>query len=105
MTEEQIRLIIRDELQEFLASDRYIFHKNIQILDGRNIQVGTANGLKIGTETTQKIGFFGATPVDQPVAVDEPNNSADTYIKVEAQTVVTAVNDIRARLKELGLIA
>jgi hypothetical protein len=32
----------------------------------RDIVTDTTTGTKIGTSTTQKIGFFGATPVDQP---------------------------------------
>ncbi len=67
MDEQQVRLLIRDELQEFLGSDRYIFHKKVQFLDGRDIQLGKSTGTKIGTETTQKIGFFNKTPVVQQV--------------------------------------
>lgn len=71
MTEQEIRQIIRDELSNILKIDRYVFDKNIQILDDRNIQVGKTTGLKIGTETTQKIGFFGAVPVVQQTATNE----------------------------------
>lgn len=72
MTPEEVRQIIREELATFLASDRYIFSKNIQILNGRNIQVGKGNGTKIGTEggaSGQKLGFFNATPVVQQTGV------------------------------------
>ena len=102
MTDEQkqiVRQIIIDEFQELLASDRYIFHKTIQILDGRNIVVGTANGTKIGTETTQKLGFFGQTPVDKPETVSDPSGGATQ--DAEARTAIIA---IISRLKELGII-
>lgn len=68
MSPDEVRQIIRDELKELLASDRYIFHKTIQMLDGRNIILGKSNGTKFGTESTQKIGFLGATPVVQQTA-------------------------------------
>lgn len=66
MTPEQqniVREIVRQELSGFLASDRYTFSKNLQIIDGRNIQLGNTTGTKIGSTTTQKIGFLGATPI------------------------------------------
>jgi hypothetical protein len=94
MTEEQIRAIIIDELSNILKIDRYVFDKNIQILDKRNIQLGRTTGTKIGTATDQKLGFFGKTPVDQPDTVAD--SAGDDAI---------AVNAIIARLKELGLIA
>lgn len=65
MTEEDVKKIIREELEELLGSDRYTFHKTIQILEGRNIQLGLNNGTKIGTAPEQKIGFWGADPVVQ----------------------------------------
>ncbi len=67
-----IKECIREELEELLASDRYIFSKTVQFLDGRNIQAGKTNGTKIGTEggaTGQKIGFFGTTPTTQRTGV------------------------------------
>lgn len=62
---EEVRKIIHDEFQELLASDRYIFHKTLQVLNGRNIILGKGTGTMIGTESSQKIGFLGATPVVQ----------------------------------------
>lgn len=66
MDENKVREIIREEFRTFLGSDRYIFSKHIQILDGGNVQVATGTGTKIGTASGQKLGFFGATPVDRP---------------------------------------
>lgn len=101
---EQVRQIIRNELQELLASDRYIFHKTIQILDGRNIITGRTTGTKIGTETTQKLGFYGTTPVDKPETVSDASSQGAEYNQTAAQSIVTAVNAVIDRLQELGLI-
>src|SRR3990167_9352971 len=65
LTENQVRQIIRDELQELLASDRYIFHKLVQFLDGRNVQFGLTTGTKFGTDVSQKLGFWNKSPVVQ----------------------------------------
>ena len=104
MNEQQIRNIIRDELEYLIKSDRYTFHKLIQILDGRNIQLGTANGTTIGTEITQKLGFYGGTPVDKPETVTNPGNVGGTYNQAEVQAIVDAVIAIIDRLQEINLI-
>lgn len=100
MTPDEVRQIIRDELQELLASDRYIFHKKIQILDGRSIQVGKTNGTKIGTESTQKMGFYGVTPVVQASAITSPSGGAT----VDSQAR-TAIDAIRTALTNIGITA
>jgi hypothetical protein len=67
----------------------------------RDIVTDTTTGTKIGTATTQKIGFFNATPVDQPATVADPSG-VTTDEDVEARTAINAIID---RLQELGLIA
>ena len=78
MSEEQqqiVRNIIRDEFKVFLATDRFIFDRLVQHLDGRNIQYGLTTGTKFGTKTTQKMGWYNATPIVQPTnGVDLTNN-------------------------------
>lgn len=72
MTPEQkneVRAIIKEELQEFLGSDRFIFPKTIQVLNGRNIQLGRGTGTKIGTAADQKLAFYGSTPLVQQTGV------------------------------------
>jgi len=101
MTEEQVRQIIRDELSSLLFSDRYVFAKLIQILDGRNIQFGRTTGTKFGTATDQLFAFYGTTPVDQPDTVADPSGQNDD-LDSEART---AINTLIDRLQELGLIA
>jgi hypothetical protein len=76
--------------------------------DANDIAVGTTTGTKIGTATSQKIGFFNATPVDRP---DDVVMSWDAYGEQgdvsDAQDLEarTALFEIRARLRELGLMA
>lgn len=105
MTEEQIRQIIKDELGVLLGSDRYIFGKKLQLLDGRDMQLGKGTGTKIGTETTQKLGFFNKTPIVQVGAISAPSAPGGTYAQSEAQSAVTAINSIRTALINLGLTA
>ena len=61
---------------------------------------GTLRGLRIGGATTSLLGFYGATPVDQPATITDPTGGGT--IDTEART---AINTIIDRLQELGLIA
>lgn len=101
MTEEQVRMLIRSELQEFLASDRYIFSKHLQVLDGRNIQTGRTTGMQIATASDQKVGFWGKAPVARqtaPSALTETGADSDS-------TARAAINTIRTALINMGIIA
>ena len=66
------------------------------ITDALNIAVGTTTGTKIGTATTQKIGFYNKTPVVQPAAVADATDAA---------SVITQLNLLLSRMRDLGLIA
>jgi hypothetical protein len=68
----------------------------LQVADAGNITVGTTTGTKIGTATTQKIGFYNATPVVQPTAVADATDAVD---------VITQLNALLTRMRNLGLIA
>lgn len=105
MDEQKIRKIIRDELSQLLGSDRYVFHKHLQLFDGRNIQVGLTTGTKIGTATAQKIGLYGVVPVIQAGAISAPSAPSSNYVQAEAQSAVTAINSIRTALKNIGITA
>lgn len=61
---------------------------------------GTIRGLRIGGASTSLLGFYGATPVDQPATITDPTGGGT--IDAEART---AINTIIDRLQELGLIA
>ena len=61
---------------------------------------GAKRPLKIGEASTDELGFFGATPVDQPATVADP--SGGSTVDTEARAAIAAVID---RLQELGLMA
>jgi len=113
--------------------DYFKFSDDIMLLGGENLVLDTTTGTKIGTATTQLLGFYNATPVDQPAALStglttitftEPGTpdyaiadltqttpygfaSADegqTVLKVIAN-LQAKVAELEARLEELGLIA
>lgn len=108
---------LQDQLSAFILSDRYLFQRNIQLLDGRNIQVAKSTGTKIGTETTQKLGFWGTTPAVQfnstgentghnglgGVAVTHTDNwyGGATFSAGNRYTI----NDIVKALKTIGILA
>jgi hypothetical protein len=69
---------------------------DVTIADALNIAVGTTTGTKIGTATTQKIGFYDKTPVVQPTAVADATDAA---------SVITQLNALLSRMRDLGLIA
>lgn len=100
MTEEQVKQIIREELSNFLKSDKFVFERLVQFLDGRNIQLGRTNGTIIGTDTDQRLGFYGKTPVVQAGAIASPSGGGTTDIEAR-----NAIDSIRTALKNLGLTA
>lgn len=83
-----------------VRSDKIIPNRNIYLLDGGVISCGTNNGVKLGEGATDKMGFYGVTPVDQPITVNDPSGGAT--VDSEARTAITQLID---RLQELGLIA
>lgn len=54
------------------------------------------DGSVIGKASTNKLGFYGATPVDQPATIADATDAA---------TAITKVNAVIAALEELGLLA
>lgn len=81
MDEDRVREIIREELSDIIFSDRYVFQRKLQLLDGRNIQVGKATGTQIATASDQKLGFYGATPITKPAA---PTDAATIITTLQA---------------------
>lgn len=67
---------------------------------GGNVILPTSGGTQIGTATDQLLGFYGATPVNQPETIADPSGGAT--VDSEARTAINALID---RLQELGLIA
>jgi UDP-N-acetyl-D-mannosaminuronic acid transferase (WecB/TagA/CpsF family) len=73
----------------------------------------TADGNYIGRRTTDKIGFYGAAPVVRPtslaaaVATTVCSTTTSNFgftTSSQAMSIITLVNDIRARLVTLGLM-
>lgn len=91
MTPEQEQLLVevRALLKSFTASDKYVFNKLVQLLDGKGIQTGRSNGTTIATEADQKLGFWGKTPVIQPAAISSPSGGAT--VDAQARTALIAL--------------
>lgn len=62
----------------------------------RYLDDGNDAGTVLGQSASSLIGFYGATPVDQPATVADATDAA---------TAITTVNAVIDRLQELGLIA
>ena len=114
MTEEQIRQIIRDELRNFITSDKYQFNRTARFGDGINLEFATSTGTKIGTAIGQKLAFYGTTPV----ARTNPTGITAGFVNVGTGTEVTeadtfdgntggqvyTIGDIVKKLKDLGIL-
>lgn len=94
LTEDQVRKIIRDELQDLINNNKYTFSKPIQILDGRSIQTGRTTGTMIGTEATQKIGFQGATPIARQDLIADPTGAGTAGVDTPARTAINSILDL-----------
>ena len=104
MTEEQIRKIVREELEGTFG---YVFSKDIQMLDGRKIQTGRTTGTKIGTGTDQKIGFWNTTPIIQPTTSHaEAAFTASTGTAVNDNTTFDnyTLRQVVKALRDIGLL-
>ncbi len=80
---------LEDIVFELVKSDRYIYKKTVQILDGRNIQFGLTTGTEIGTASTEKLAFHGKTPVVQASAISA--RSGGLMIDGEARTAIGTI--------------
>uniref|UniRef100_A0A6H1ZH78 Uncharacterized protein n=1 Tax=viral metagenome TaxID=1070528 RepID=A0A6H1ZH78_9ZZZZ len=105
MNKDEIKVLIREELEALLGRDKYLFDKHIQIKDGQNIITGRTTGTQIGSATDQKIGFFGATPTSQIAAIADPDSMSGTYVQSEQTKQNDAIMNILDALQSLGLIA
>lgn len=69
----------------------------ITLGDAVNLSLGSTTGTRFGTTTSQKIGFYNKTPIAQQGST--PSAATDLA------TALTLLNDLRAKLIALGLIA
>ena len=95
-----VKEIIRQQFDEMIANDRFLFKKNIQLGEGINIITGARIGAKIGSSALDKIGFFGVTPAVQQVKEADPTGGA----VADAQARGT-INSIINKLENLGLFS
>ena len=72
----------------------------ITMAAGINMVLATSTGTKIGTGTTQLLGFWNATPVDQPAHIPDPTGGL--VIDIEARAAIALIN---ARDAEIGITA
>jgi len=79
-----------------------------------DIDEGSIDGVtKFGTAASATVGFFGVAKVAQPTTVasvtttgaDSTTNAYGYTTAAQANAIVTTVNSILSRLKDLGLIA
>ncbi len=95
------------------SADDININVDVNIADAKNIILDTITGTKIGTAITQLLGFYNATPVDQPDTVADAAtqdltgaDSVDqTKLEADLTSCKNAINLIVDRLQELGLIA
>lgn len=78
------------------SSGTIVFKSALSINDGNNLVFGGTTGTQIGTNATQKLSFYGLPPVVQPTGT--PADATDLA------TALTLVNNLKAKLKTLGLI-
>lgn len=96
MTPEEVRQIIREELQALLGSSQFTFQKDIKIFDGRNIQVGRTSGTTIGTASDQKLSVYGATPVVRAGAISTvtvTGSAEDALARAAVNSIITAIKN------------
>lgn len=62
----------------------------------KELSDGGADGTRLGQSASDLVGFYGATPVDQPATIADATDAA---------TAISQLNDVIAALEELGLLA
>lgn len=77
---------------------RVEFGGRVAIAEAKNIHLGTTTGSMLATAADQKLGFWGKTPVVQPVASADTSGASLTDLETE-------VNQLKALLRSVGLMA
>lgn len=77
MNDLELRILqLEQRLNSLEKSDRYVFSKKIELLDGRKVQLGRSTGNTFGTSPLEKIGFYGHAAFAQQTAA-QPYTAAD----------------------------
>lgn len=109
MNEEDVKRILREELAELIKSDRFVFFKPIQMLDGRDIQLGLTNGTKLGKSASEKLGVWGATPIVQPTTsvagADFSDPTPGTVVTLNSRFDGYTLQQLIKALRNEGLLA
>ena len=100
MDETQVRQLIEEYLSLFIKTGKFVFDKDLQVLDGRNIQVGRSVGTSLGTEDTQKTGFHNCAVV-RANHIDNPTGGTGDAID---QASRIAINAILVALENKGIL-
>lgn len=77
----------------FTASSTSTLSGDVTISDAVDVVLATTTGTKIGTATSQKLGFWNATPADQPSAYTQTYSTAN---KTHANLTSAAVGTVAA---------
>ena len=96
-----------------LISDKVLFKRHIELLNGRDIKLGIDTGTKVGTAITQKLGFYNVTPIIQrsgaaQAAIVTTGATQTTpwgyATEAQAKAIVTLANELRAWAVAQGFI-
>ena len=49
------------------------------------------------------LGFYGVTPVSRAAAITAPTAAGASYVQSQITSMVTAINDLRNALKNVGI--
>ena len=80
---------------------------DITLGSGVDINTNVTTGTKLATTALQKLGFWGATPVVQPVNIADlaAITGGESPTEAEHNLIVTKVNAILTALESIGILA
>ena len=110
MTPQEVRQIVKEELEALIKSDRYTFHKRIQMLDKVDIETSPETGSKFPAASSQKWGAWGNTPVTQRAAIADgftggTGTAGGGFVNAtERDATIDSLNDVIQALRDVGII-
>jgi hypothetical protein len=103
MTEEQARQLIEEYLSRFIKTGKFVFDKQIQILDGRKIQAGKSVGTSLGMADDQKVGFHNCAVI-RANHIDNPTGGGSGLTDAIDASARIAINAILVVLENKGIL-